>query len=231
MKNSFNLKKYINKYFGKIILFAGIVLVFCTQVAYYFEKGRFSFPSRINYMKVVQEEGRIKYGSKEPIDIFNNYKANETVERSGSKLSVTGDIEGDIDPYFAPFVKSMFYYASIDLNDISSICEESFNPLYPVLLRRLSYYMPRTNLFDGQSWILTACEDQFVCNYSFLFKEKKPFVDYFCSGIIGGNNIALTGEIEISLKYSGIVSSNTEVTVSSPYFLSNWTFTDEIKPK
>lgn len=226
-----NLKKYLEKYGGRAIILIGIILILNTYRTYYSEKTYFNFPLSINQSKIVEEVGKIEYKSSETIEIENSYAVNETVERSGSTISVTGELSGDIDPLLAAFQKNRSYSSSFDIKDINSICERPFNPLYPVILRRLVYYMPKNILFNGQKWVLSACNGDFLCDYSLHMKKKLPEVFYFCSGTLDEYSVALSGEIIFNSKYSRVASSKTEITVDTDNYVSTWILKDRVKKK
>jgi len=224
------LKKIFQKYSGRAIILIGIILILHTYREYYSQKQYFNFSSHSNYIKSVEESGTIEYtATSDVLDLENTYDVNETIEKKGSLIFISGDIDGTVDPVIETFMKNKFYSANIDVDDTSVICKEAFNPLYPILLRRLAFFMPRTVLYNGQKWTVLLCDGEFQCDYSLKMRKKIPEVSYFCSGIFQGFEVALTGEVFINSNYSGFLSLKNEITISTQEYVSKWFFKDKIK--
>jgi hypothetical protein len=181
-------KGFFKKYFGKAALLLFLVVVLNIYREYNSRNVYFDHSGNVNNIRIVEEEGQIEYSSSETVEFHNSYIVNEIVERNGAIVSVSGDMEGEIDSSLAMFINDRFFNSKIDLHDSNSICNEYLNPFYPVLIRRLNYYMPQTELFDNKKWKYSFCSGSFVCDYSLTMKGKNPpEISYFCSGDIDEN--------------------------------------------
>lgn len=224
-KRSFFLRKNISK----------LVLISMIAVTAYLFRDRLFLNSRFRiqtgHQQVlnVHEKGRISYVSGRILDLKNEYEVEKKINREESVITVHGRIDGSIDPVLAPVFNSRNYLTEIDLSDVESACSAGFNPLYPVALRRLIYFMPEAELFDGQVWELNTCKGKFNCSYMLKLTDEKASVEILCSGGIGDSDVAVSGDLAVNKKLNGFDSVDLEITSSTPELVSVWTFSDRKK--
>jgi hypothetical protein len=208
-----------------LIVFLGVYLFH----NYYYSNKHFHIPSKKKQTLQVVEKGNIKYVSGGSLEIMNNYKTEENLSRIDSFITIQGKIDGRIDPVLAPLFNTKKYLTEIDVSDIEGACSPDFNPLYPVAIRRLIYFMPEGAIFDGQIWEINTCRAKFRCSYTLLLKNKKASVEMLCSGNIHNSEVAMSGNLAVNEKLNGFDSVTLEITSSSPELVSNWVFQDTLK--
>jgi len=208
-----------------LIIFLGIYLFH----NYYYSNTSFHIPSKKQQTLQVVEKGNINFVSGNTLEIMNDYKTEENLSRVESFITINGKIDGRIDPVLVPLFNSRKYLTEVNTADIENACSPDFNPLYPVAIRRLIYFMPESALFDGQKWEINTCHGKLRCNYALSFKNKKASVEILCSGSIQNSEIAISGNLAVNKKLNGFDSVMLEITSSSPELVSNWILEDTLK--
>lgn len=229
------MDSFFKKYFFSRKNISKLVLISIIAVTAYLFKDRLFLNSKFHiqagYQQVldVYEKGKVTFSSGRVLDVKNEYKVEEKISRDGSVITVHGRIDGNIDPVLSPIFNSRNYFTEIDLADVESACSAGFNPLYPVALRRLIYFMPEAELFDGQVWELNTCKGKFHCSYVLRFSDKKASVEILCSGSIGDSDVAVSGNLTVNKKLNGFDTVTLEITSSAPELVSVWTFSNAKK--
>ena len=175
--------------------------------------------------KNVTETGKITFASGKVSTFENSYTAHEKRTFSNDILTLEGKIEGDLDPALKPLIRSDSYSQKIDLS--TSYCPEDFVPHYPTALRAYIYFMPRTQLFDGQKWETVSCGGTFVCTYSVSMKEEKNSTDISCSGNLGETKTVITGVTVINENFDGFSSIKMEIVSENNDLTSVWNFEEK----
>lgn len=207
-----------------------LILFFLAYVYhnYYYVNARFHFPSKKQYTVKVAEKGIIKFVSGRQLEIKNDLSVTENITRNDSEITIQGKIDGQLDPVLVPLFNSSKYLTEIDLSDIESACSTNFNPLYPVGLRRLIFFMPDSALFDKQKWEINTCKRKLNCSYTLSIVEERTNVDMLCSGLIQESEIAMTGHLAVNSKRNGFDSVFLDITSSNSELVSSWTFEDSL---
>ena len=213
---------------SKLVLVSIIAVILFLFRDYLFTNSEFHIQSK-QQMFEIHEKGKISYPSGKVVEIKNEYSTEEKISRDGSVITVHGRIDGNIDPVLTPIFNSRNYFTEIDLSDIDCACSAGFNPIYPVAVRRLVYFIPETELFDGQVREINTCKGKLSCIYTLKFIDKKAFAELLCSGSMGDSEVAVSGIIGINKKLSGFDSINLEITASAPELVSSWTISDTKK--
>ena len=186
----------------------------------------FEFKPEAVLFKEIKETGKITYKSGKVSTFENIYTAYEKRTFSNNILALEGRIiKGDIDPALKPLIKGSTYSQRLDIS--ASYSPEDFVPHYPAALRNFIYFMPRTPLFDGKTWDIFSCGQNFLCSYSVSIKEKKNKIDFGCSGSIGETHSTLVGSAVINGSFNGF--SRIEMTIVSENndLSSTWNFEEE----
>ena len=188
----------------------------------------FEFKPETALVKKIKETGKITYKSGKVSTLENRYTALEKRTFSNSILYLEGKTVGDFDPVLKPLIKGSTYSQKLDIS--SSYCPENFVPQYPTALRNFIYFMPRTPLFDGKTWDIFSCGQNFLCSYSVSMKEKGNKIDFGCSGSIGDTHSTLVGSAVINGSFDGF--SRIEMTIVSENndLSATWNFEEENSP-
>jgi hypothetical protein len=221
---------FLKRSSSRVFIVAGIILIAALYHDHYYSKTFFRFPAKAKIVKQVSEQGTIVFATGVKLDLENHYISNETVTAKGSTVKIEGTIEGDIDPHLKPVLNSDKYSALLNVLQGDQRCDDKFAMQYPSFLRRFVYYMPSSPVFNGQTWQITSCQGQFVCNYSILQGKDRRTVEMLCSGRIGDADIAMTGDIKINRKFDGFSLIILDIVAQSPEMVSTWKFSENSKP-
>lgn len=221
---------FLKRSSSRVFIVAGIILIAALYHDHYYSKTFFKFPAKAKIIKQVSEQGTIVFATGVKLDLENHYISNETVAATGSTVKIEGTIEGDIDPHLKPVMNSDKYSTLLNLLQGDPGCDDKFVMQYPSFLRRFVYFMPSSPVFNGQTWQITSCSGQFVCNYSILQGKDKRTVEMLCSGKIGDADVAMTGDIKINRKFDGFSLILLDIVAQSPEMVSTWKFSENSKP-
>ncbi|MBO4710938.1 hypothetical protein J5681_03360 [bacterium] len=208
-----------------------LVFVFAIIAAVYIYRGGVFLPKTFEFQpetvldKNITETGKITYASGKISTFENKYKAHEKRTFANSILTLEGKTDGDFDPVLKPLIKSDTYSQKIDLS--TSYCPENFVPQYPTALRNHIYFMPRTQLFDGQIWEIVSCSGKFVCTYSVSMKEEKKSTGISCSGSLGDTKTMISGTAVINDSLDGFSRIKMTIVSENNDLLSTWNFEEE----
>jgi hypothetical protein len=212
----------LKKNVSTIFIISGIVLILYLYNDHHRQFVRFHFPSRAIHKKAVVETGTIKYTTGEELTINNKYNSVENITKNGSELTITGKYEGEIDPKIKSFLKKSTYYIELDTADSGFDISSKFSALYPVVLKRFLYFMPAKRIFDNKQWKVATKNEEFSCSYQLFLKSDKNFISILCSGTIGDNNVAMTGDLVLNKSFNGYQSTELEITAENKYLVSDW---------
>ena len=188
----------------------------------------FEFKPETALVKKIKETGKITYKSGKVSTLENRYTALEKRTFSNSILYLEGKTVGDFDPVLKPLIKGETYSQKLDIS--SSYCPENFVPQYPTALRNFIYFMPRTPLFDGKTWDLFSCGQNFLCSYSVSMKEKENKIDFGCSGSIGDTHLTLVGSAVINGSFDGFSCIEMTIVSENNDLSATWNFEEENSP-
>ncbi|MBR6243965.1 hypothetical protein IKR20_00150 [bacterium] len=222
------LTKFVrsNSIFRVILILTICGSVYCLNQDFQDSRLSFSFQTADQIKKEVIEDGKINYKDGRSITLKNSYNSLESRNVSDDKIILKGTVNGRIDEALKPFIGGSSYTSEIDLGDTKI---DDFNPLYPVALRKLLYFMPKTELFDQKKWVIKAAGSEFPCSYTLSFSESSPSVGVQCSGKIKGSSVIMTGAIGLNASLSGFTKATLEISAENENLLSNWKFSETIK--
>ena len=221
------IRSEVSKKGPTALIILGVLTILSLYNNFYKQFTRFHFPSRSVNRKTVIETGKVKFSSGNELSFKNRYKSSETVTKSGSKLTVTGKYEGNIDPKLRPYLKKDSYHIEIDTARSGFDIDPKFSVVYPVAFKRFLYFMPVGNLFDNKKWEIVTKNQEFSCSYQLFLKAEKDYVSLICSGIVGGSNAAMLGEVVLNKGLNGFRSTELEITVEDQFKVSTWNFSEE----
>lgn len=207
-----------------IFIISGIVLILYLYNNHHRQFVKFHFPSRATHKKAVIETGTVKYITGEELIFNDKYKSVENITKNGSVLTITGKYEGKIDPSLEPFLKNNTYYIELNTADSGFDISSKLSALYPVALKRFLYFMPAKSIFDNKKWKVVTKNEEFSCSYQLFLKNDKNFISILCSGVLGDNSVAMTGDIILNKSFNGYQSTELEITVENQFLVSNWQF-------
>ena len=219
---------FIKRLSKRLVLVVAIIAAVFVYRGVFSQKTTFEFRPEALLDKKVTEKGEITYKSGKVSTFENSYTAHEKRTFSNDILYLEGKIEGDLDPVLKPLIRSDSYSQKIDLK--ASYCPEDFIPHYPTALRAYVYFMPRTQLFDGQKLEVSSCGGTFVCTYSVSMKEGKNSTDISCSGNLGETKTVITGVAVINDSFDGFSSIKMEIISENYDLTSAWNFEEKNSP-
>lgn len=211
--------------FRVILILAVCGTVYCFNRDMQNSRPLFSFQSTDQIKKEVVEVGKIKYKNGKSLDLRNSYNSLESRINSNNMITLKGTISGTVDEALKPFLDGSSYTSEIDLGTADT---GGFNPLYPVALRKLFYFMPKTELFDQKKWEIKAAGGEFPCSYTLRLAESVRSVDIQCSGKIKESSVILTGRVELNTTFSGFTRSDLDITAENALLSSNWKLSETI---
>lgn len=217
----------LKKNVSTIFIVSGIVLILYLYNNHHRQFVKFHFPSRSINKKAVVETGTVRHITGEEQTFNNRYKSVENVTKNGSVLTITGKYEGEIDPAIKPFLKNNTYYIELSTADSGFDISSKLSALYPVALKRFLYFMPAKSIFDNKKWKVVTKSGQFSCDYQLFLKNDKDFISILCSGALGDNSVAMTGDIVLNKNFNGYRSTELEITVENQFLVSNWELREE----
>lgn len=207
-----------------------LILALCGTV-YYFNRDMqdsrplFSFQSADSIKKEVLEEGKISYKNGRSLDLKNSYNSLESRTNNNNRITLKGKISGTLDENLKPFIEGDSYTSEIDPG---SAVIDGFNPLYPVALRKLLYFMPQTGLFDQKKWEINAAGGEFPCSYTLSLGDAVRSVALQCSGRIGESSVIVTGNIGLNASFSGFTQTDLDISVENGLLSSNWRLSERV---
>ena len=191
----------------------------------------FEFKAEAVLNKKIRETGKITYKSGKVSTFENSYKAFEKRTFSNNIITLEGKTAGDFDPVLKPLMKDGTYSQKIDTS--TSYCPEDFVPHYPSALRNFIYFMPHAPLFDGKTWDIFSCGQNFLCSYSVSMKEKENKINFGCSGKIGETHSTLVGSAVINGSFDGFSRIEMTIVSENDDLSSTWNFEEEnsVRPR
>ena len=195
------------------------------NVFFSFAGRSFEFKPETVLVKKIKETGKITYKSGKVSSFENSYTAHEKRTFSNGILILDGKTSGDLDPVLKPLMKGGTYTQKIDTS--ASYCPEDFVPHYPSALRNFIYFMPHAPLFDGKTWDIFSCSQNFLCSYSASMKDEENKIDFGCSGNIGDNHSTLTGSAVINGSFDGFSRIEMIIVSENGDLSSTWNFKEE----
>lgn len=215
------------RFSARILIILGIFLVVWIYLGENGKKSSFVFQPAGIVEKSVVEVGEIIFKTGKTAKVENVYSAKETLTLSGNNLILQGTIDGKIDSFLKPIIKSNDYELKIDLSEPVG-CHENFIAQYPSVLREYFYVMPLTPLFDGQKWEISSCGGAFICSYMLSMGDSANEVDISCSGKISDSSVVADGKMKINETFSGFLWTKMEIVIENKNLISIWNFYDEI---
>lgn len=219
-------KRHFFKTLPILLFLSGILAAFYLYFANHNSKIFFSFKSRGPIVKNVTEIGELRFAPEKRLNLKNIYQIKEEAVVKDSLIQLNGKIDGKIDDVLKPLIKSDEYFFEIDWEK-GDFCPRNFVPHYPIALRRFIYFMPRSELFNGKKWEISACDGNFICAYSLILEEGERTVDLNCSGKIENNDVVLAGKLEINGAFDGFPRTDLEIISENSDLLSSWNFKEE----
>ena len=213
--------------FSKVSIKADSIKEKLKNIFFSFGGRTFEFEPETALDKKISETGKITYKSGRIQTFENNYATHEKRTFSNNILFLEGKADGDFDPVLKPLIKSYTYSQKIDTS--ASFCPENFVPHYPSALRSFIYFMPRTALFDGQTWEVASCGGQFLCSYSASMKDDENKINLGCSGSIGKTQTTISGTMKINENFDGFAGIEMEISSENDGLQSEWHFSEETK--
>ncbi len=195
------------------------------NVFFSFAGRSFEFKPETVLVKKIKETGKITYKSGKVSSFENSYTAHEKRTFSNGILILDGKTSGDFDPVLRPLMKDGTYTQRIDTS--ASYCPEDFVPHYPSALRNFIYFMPHAPLFDGKTWDIFSCGQNFLCSYSASMTEKENKIDFGCSGSIGGTHSTCIGSAVINSSFDGFSRIKMTIVSENGDLSSTWNFKEE----
>ena len=215
------------RFSARILIILGIFLVVWIYLGENGKKSSFVFQPNEIVEKSVVEVGEIIFKTGKTAKVENVYSAKEKRSISGNNLTLQGTVDGKIDLFLKPIIKSNSYELKIDLSEPIG-CHENFIAQYPSVLREYFYIMPLTPLFDGQRWEISSCGGAFICSYMLSMSELANEVDISCSGKIKDSSVAVAGKMKINETFSGFLWTKMEIITENNSLMSIWNFYDKI---
>ena len=221
------LTKFVrsNSIFRIILILTICGSVYCLNQDFQNSRLSFSFRSADQIKKEVIEDGKINYKDGRSITLRNSYNSLESRNVSNDKIILKGTVNGSIDETLKPFIGGSSYTSEIDLGNTKI---DDFNPLYPVALRKLLYFMPKTELFDQKKWVIKAAGGEFPCSYTLTLNGSSPSVTIQCSGKIKDSSVIMTGNIGLNASLSGFKNTTLEISAENANLSSDWKFSETV---